>query len=536
MIKIRHSSLTERTEHLATAIAVADGRASIETVAFAQATLHKVEGRLEHGSEHTLVALLGATGGGKSSLANAVAHTDAAVAGIRRPTTSSTLALYWPGDDPSALLDWLEVQNRHTVADNHPQAEKLSGLVLLDVPDHDSVESANREEMERIASHADLLLWVTDHEKYADLALHQYLRQLNNYEGVMAMVLNKSDQLSAQEVDACRRDLSRLIEADGIDTLPVLPVSTVTGDGLPDVITLLEKTVDKKRAMMARLSSDITTVATELLEEIGEETGTAKVPNKLQQQLARHLVDAAGLDVVTEAVAAGHRRDASARLGWPYIRWVRALRPHPLRKLRLNEGSTGRSSIPAPSGIQRTRSEAAVRDVLHQATENLDAPWPDLIRDKATPDPNHLADQLEQAVSGAARDSQGSTPLWWRVVNGLQLVLALIVLAGVIWLTLLAANAWLRLPEPPMAYYPDWDRYRIPLPTTMLAGGVFLGLLLAMISKQFAALGARRRARAVRRNAERSVADIAQNLVIQPLEAELEAKNTMIGLLQKAKG
>ena len=106
------------------------------------------------------MAVLGATGSGKSSVVNAVVGSDVATTGVRRPTTSSTLACVWGHDEGHELLDWLEVKNRHRVAkagSGSPERPtgSLAGLVLLDVPDHDSVALAHREEMERIAESGD---------------------------------------------------------------------------------------------------------------------------------------------------------------------------------------------------------------------------------------------------------------------------------------------------------------------------------------------------------------------------------------------
>ena len=56
-------------------------------------------------------------------------------------------------------------------------SDGLQGLVLLDLPDFDSVETAHRLEVDRIVELADALLWVVEPQKYADAALHdRYLR------------------------------------------------------------------------------------------------------------------------------------------------------------------------------------------------------------------------------------------------------------------------------------------------------------------------------------------------------------------------
>jgi len=166
------ADLPGRLHHLERAIELADGRLDPEVIGYASHVLSKASDRLRFGTHHSVVALLGATGSGKSSMTNAIVGVDVATTGVRRPTTSSTLACTWGQEDPGRLLDWLEIKNRHQVSDS---SNALDGLVLLDVPDHDSIRVEHRLEMERIAEHADLLLFVTDPEKYADVLGAQLL-------------------------------------------------------------------------------------------------------------------------------------------------------------------------------------------------------------------------------------------------------------------------------------------------------------------------------------------------------------------------
>ena len=286
----------------------------------------------------------------------------------------------------------------------------VDGLVLLDVPDHDSVELANRREMERIAEHADLLLWVTDSEKYGDKAMHAYLHQLREHDAVTAMVLNKIDQLTRADVEACRTDLAKLLADDGLTGTPILALSTVTGEGVEELTALLAATVADRRAMVERLEADVRSVAGELLVELGPDEGTAEVPRKVAATLAAELVGASGLDAVCDAVAAGHRRDAVRRTGWPFTRWVRSLRPHPLRRLHLGQGSGGRASLPEPSGVQKTRSEAAVVGAVREVTASMPDPWPELIRSVAMPDLVDLNDRIDTAIGHSVRVGHTSPP------------------------------------------------------------------------------------------------------------------------------
>ena len=81
------------------------------------------------------------------------------------------------GSGLPALLDWLEVPTRHRTSresalDAAEQAD-LHGLVLLDLPDHDSTHVSHRLEVDRLVGLVDVLVLVVHPQKYADDALHQ---------------------------------------------------------------------------------------------------------------------------------------------------------------------------------------------------------------------------------------------------------------------------------------------------------------------------------------------------------------------------
>ena len=90
----------------------------------------------------------------------------------------------WGRERAGELLDWLGVPARHQVVrdsmlDEPREDRDLDGLVLLDLPDHDSTEVAHHVEVDRLVKLADLLVWVLDPQKYADAAIHdRYLKPL----------------------------------------------------------------------------------------------------------------------------------------------------------------------------------------------------------------------------------------------------------------------------------------------------------------------------------------------------------------------
>src|SRR5688572_10164190 len=79
-----------RVEGLQVAVEAARGRLPDELVDRADLVASRAATRLRMSGEHTVVALAGATGSGKSSTFNALTGMDFAAVGVRRPTTSWT--------------------------------------------------------------------------------------------------------------------------------------------------------------------------------------------------------------------------------------------------------------------------------------------------------------------------------------------------------------------------------------------------------------------------------------------------------------
>ena len=67
-------------------------------------------------------------------------------------------------------------------------------------------------------------------------------------------------------------------------------------------------------------------------------------------------------------------------------RWVRRLKPDPLRRLRVGDGASGvgRTSLPPASDVQLAQVATAVRQVADSASAGLPVPWPTLVRRAAS--------------------------------------------------------------------------------------------------------------------------------------------------------
>ncbi|HZB22870.1 MAG TPA: GTPase [Gaiellaceae bacterium] len=518
------TGLDDRVRALADTVELAEERLDEDAVAGARAVVAKAGARLGFGLELTVAALAGPTGAGKSSLFNALAGEELAEVGRRRPTTGTARAAIW-GDGADPLLDWLDVSRRHRVPSGG-----LDDFVLLDLPDFDSVERAHRLEVDRLVALVDVVVWVVDPQKYADAAWHeQYVRELAAYGDVMAVALNQADLLTERELDACVRDLRRLLKEDGVDGVTVVTTSARGDVGVRDLRDLLERRAAARTASAERLAVDVEEAVATLRALVGHGK-PAGVQKRDRRLLVAALGDAAGVPTVVRAVDAAHRRRGSLRAGWPFVRWVKRLRPDPLRRLRLPETPqpSTRTSLPGPTAVQRARVDTAVRGVADNASAGLPHPWPALVREAATRNEDRVADRLDRAV--ASGDLRTRPPRWWSLAAFLQRALALVAVVGAVWLLALFALDYLRL---------DFDLFApevrdVPLPTALLLGGAVAGIVLALVARLINGFGARRRARAVQGELARQVDAVADELVVAPVEAELDAHRRLAEALGRA--
>ncbi len=130
----------------------------------------------------------GSTGAGKSTLVNSLVGDTISVASARRPTTRAPVLVCHPGDEAwfreGKLLPDLTLRIV-------PSLALTPGLALLDAPDIDSVEEANRTLAEQLMAAADLWLFVTTAVRYADAVPWEVLADARTRGTAVAMVLNR---------------------------------------------------------------------------------------------------------------------------------------------------------------------------------------------------------------------------------------------------------------------------------------------------------------------------------------------------------
>ncbi|MFI5495364.1 GTPase [Actinoplanes sp. NPDC051859] len=533
--RVDAQQLSERLSALQRFLRATDPYLPDSDLVAAHTLVERAGSRLALSQDHTVVALAGSTGSGKSSLFNALARLKLSPVGVRRPTTGVAHACVWgPLEPANRLLDWVGVLPRQrfvreSALDGDDEAA-LRGLVLLDLPDFDSVEHGHRLEVDRLLGLVDQVVWVVDPQKYGDRILHNaYLRQFRSHGDVTIVVLNQADRLSPADTELVLTDLKRLLDEDGLTGVPALATSAKQPGMLTELRSALEKTVAERQAALRRLAGDLDTVAEQLSVTMGPPAAEDEVDRATVRQLTDALAASAGVPAVAAATAGSYRHRAIANTGWPLLRGARKLRPDPLKRLHLAptpETSeqhaaaqdlvpTPRTSIPAADAAQKSAVGLSVRAVAARAAAPLPEVWAPALNTAARSKLADLPDALDRAV---ARTDLGMSrkPFWWTAVGLLQWLLTIAAVAGLGWLVAGYAVRVLGLPA-----FDTPKVGQVPLPTLLLLGGLALGLLLAVLLRPIVNAGARRAGRRAEQRLRASVTEVGREHVVAPVREVL---------------
>ncbi|MEW1892423.1 GTPase [Streptomyces sp. NPDC085659] len=525
-------------------------RARLDRAALAEAgrVLDEAAARQRLSSRHTVVAIAGASGSGKSALFNALAGAQLSETGLRRPTTSSPLACSWT-DGAAGLLDRLAVPGRlrRRPAPGAAADEALQGLVLVDLPDHDSAAKGHRDQVDRVLALVDAVIWVVDPEKYADAALHErYLRPLAGHAEVTFVVLNQIDRLPGEAADQVLDDLRRLLDEDGMALgehgepgATVLPLSALTGEGVGELRELLGRFVQDRTAATRRLSADVDAAAARLRPVYVAE-GRPGLGERAREEFTDRLAEAVGAAAAGQAAEREWRRNAGRACGTPWLRlwrWYEATR---------QPGSRDRVPLAAPPEERltaRQRVEQAVRTVADDAAAGLPGPWAQAVREAAVHGAKGLPDALDElagrvaggeaaargagggAVCATASEPAGGTanrgageggggraagrpprPAWWPAAVLAQVAMTLLQIFGGLWL----AGQIIGVLEPGLL-----------TPALVMLGGVVGGPLVEWSCAAAARGPARRYGQEAERRLREAAAACGRARVLDPVAAEL---------------
>lgn len=587
------------------AISYGEGRVPETVLLDAAETLERLSQRRELSTEHTVIGFFGATGSGKSTLFNAIAGQNIALSAPTRPTTSTVQAAIWDAEGSEELLDWLGIDKRvypqtqalaaegeatggneaggnnkatgnnksaggvaapnavtepapglfnrirRAVGGRGEMRTRTGGLILLDMPDFDSVTTTNRDLAARMMRYVDVLVWVVDPQKYADAVIHRDFMVPLAASGAQALcVLNQADKLAPAEVPAVLASLTRLLQAEGTEAhllAAPIAVSARTGEGIDVLRDLLAQVAAAKSLSLQRTDAQLHATASQLRTYAGGE-GTmlaGAYALEAEQKLVKACYSSSQAEQVLEAATASYRRAAGQHTGWILTRWMSRLKADPLRRLHLGlqeetksasktEKSAGMlgsdsenapelmaSSLPPLSAAQKAGMANAVRQYSKQMAARIDEPWKRSMKEAALSREAELPELLERDMVRIDY-GLGRTRAPWVIFNALQWIALLSALVGVGWLTLISGMAYLQIQLPPA---PTPEGSPVPLPTLLLLLGILLGIASAGVGRLLTAMGSRYYARKLRGRLQTGVEKAVQSCVVAPVQQEAKRLN-----------
>jgi hypothetical protein len=136
---------------------------------------------------------------------------------------------------------------------------------------------------------------------------------------------------------------------------------------------------------------------------------------------------------------------------------------------------------------------------------------------------------LDQAIAGTDLLA-GKRPLWWLLFNTLQWIALVLAAGGLGWLGVLAVLGYFQMPVPEVPRTEGW-----PWPTLMVAGGVSLGIALAITGRILGGWAARVRASKAGKRLKAAVAAVAEKRIVEPVEVEITRLKAFNAALKAAR-
>ncbi|MBZ2195172.1 dynamin family protein [Occultella gossypii] len=275
-----------------------------------------------------LAVVGGSTGAGKSTLVNALVGAPLTRPGALRPTTRDPVLIHHPADarwfaDQRILPSLPRVRGDGTMPPAggageaggaalrlQPYDGLRQGLALLDAPDIDSVVDTNRQLASQLLAAADLWIFVTTANRYADAVPWELLRDASRRQVVVAVVLDRVPPPVLAEIS---HDLAAMLASEGLERAPLflLPETALDERGmLPTPLVtdlrnwLLGLTADEEtragviRQTLAGATMDVARQASDL-------AAAAEAQERAAREIRERITTAYTSDAALDAFADG---------------------------------------------------------------------------------------------------------------------------------------------------------------------------------------------------------------------------------------
>lgn len=347
----------------------------------------------------------GSTGAGKSTLVNTLLGEPLTQSGAIRPTTRHPVLLYRAEDEaalaPDRFLPTLprtRVQKREGLPGADPLVPQAlvpvptaalpRGIALIDAPDIDSVSEENRTLAKELLSAADLWLFVTTANRYADAVPWELLHAAAARSIAIAVVLNRVPE---GDEEAIETDLRRMLREAGIEAVLIHTVTEQPRDerGLINPISLAPLTLwirELGADAPARAAIARTTLAG-TVETLARNLRTLALEQE-RQQASHHALTLVAAEEYEKALTSidAALSDGSLLRGEVLSRWhdfvgtgdfFRSL-DNTIGRLRDRVGSALRGQPAAAQKVEdalETGIYAVVMDAAARASEGIRARW-----------------------------------------------------------------------------------------------------------------------------------------------------------------
>ena len=349
-----------------------------------------------------LVALVGSTGAGKSTLVNSIVGAHVSATGVRRPTTNSPVLACHPDE-----IEWF-AENNFLPTLPRVRQEGLArpgrdgllvlaasegmprGIALLDTPDIDSVVQAHHEFALQFLDASDLWLFMTSASRYADGPVWEILQHARDRKASLGVVLSRIPQAYRTElVD----HFNAMLDANGIaaaDRFVIQETPLIDGMLPPDayqpVRDWLADTAARSDRRVAVLSRTMSGVLDTFKSRVPAIAAHVEAQVVLRAQL-RRAAEAAYENAFAEASAG--LKDGTLLRGEVLARWEDCMVGGDLRPRRGAKGikpakGAGRKGKRARRGPSRPAAlntalrsavESFIVSVADRAAEAVEASW-----------------------------------------------------------------------------------------------------------------------------------------------------------------
>ncbi|MGN6504828.1 MAG: GTPase domain-containing protein [Tepidisphaeraceae bacterium] len=340
-------------------------------------------------TDHPIVAIIGGTGTGKSSLVNRLLGAEVTATSFRRTWTAGPVAITKDGLPPRFLA------LPHLPPDENPprgQADRvvvvhvdhplLASIHLVDTPDIDGVVTDHHTIADRIFRWADAVIFLVTPEKYQMTELQPYYRLAHRYAVPACYVMNKADEQAVVD------DYQSLLHRSGVDSprIYAIPRDDATWQPAPDQVlkpeSLQFKIAAPQQAIRYRLFDATARLNDQLLQPLLD---LRQQIDRATEQMSSFLGDAIDVDVhpLTQQLQRRMRERSVLYLIGPQ-RIIDRVRTMPATLARLPRSMwdwtrTGDFKLPAVEASRRGEPPD-FRNVVVEQFQALQSRLEDLIR------------------------------------------------------------------------------------------------------------------------------------------------------------